>query len=71
MSMAWIFSVDKDVIKIYDDENIELFYQDLVDLTLGHWIIQTASPDTQNNYIWFEKLSSTYHLPWSLFSGKH
>ena len=34
MTPSLILDVDEDVIQIYDDEDIKLFYQDLVDLTL-------------------------------------
>ena len=30
-----ILSVDKDVIQIYDNEDIKFFYQDLIDVTLA------------------------------------
>ena len=38
---------------------------------LIYWIIRTASPDTQSDRIWFETPSSTRHLPWSSFGGRH
>ena len=34
VTLTLILSVDEDVIQIHDDENIELFYQDLVDIAL-------------------------------------
>ena len=34
MTTALIFSINKDVIQIYDDKDIELFCQDLIDVIL-------------------------------------
>ena len=34
ISLAWVFGVDKDVIKVNNDENIEFFDQDLVNIAL-------------------------------------
>ena len=32
--LAWIFIVDKDVIQIYNDKDIEFFYQNFIDVAL-------------------------------------
>ena len=34
VTLSLIFSIDKDVIQIYNDKNIKLFCQDLIDITL-------------------------------------
>ena len=34
VTLAWILGIDEDVIQIHDDKDIELFYQDLVDIIL-------------------------------------
>ena len=34
VTLTLILSVDEDVIQIHDDKDIELFYQDLVDIAL-------------------------------------
>ena len=34
MAFALIFGVDKDIIQIHNDENIELFRKDLIDIVL-------------------------------------
>ena len=34
VSLAWVFGVDKDVIKVNNDKNIEFLSQDLVNIAL-------------------------------------
>ena len=34
VSLAWVFGIDKNIIQIYDDEDIEIFYQNLIDIAL-------------------------------------
>ena len=36
MLFAFAFGLDEDVIEVYYHKNIELFYQDLVDIALKH-----------------------------------
>ena len=34
VSLPWIFDIDKNIIQIYNDKDIELFRQDLIDIAL-------------------------------------
>ncbi len=36
MLLAFTFGIDEDVIEVHYHENVELFYQDLIDITLKH-----------------------------------
>lgn len=36
MALCFIFNIDKDVIKIYNNKDIDLFYQNLINISLKY-----------------------------------
>lgn len=47
VALTWVFSGNEDVIQVYDNENVQLFGQNLVDLTLktGRYIEKPKGHD--------------------------
>ena len=45
MSLAWVFGIDKDVIKVNNDKNIKFLGQDLINIALeaGRYVRQLKS----------------------------